>query len=288
MKIVIIGCNGQLGTDLTTLLHSTNHTVSAIDYPQIDLTDRNRTTDFILQSDAECIVNCAAYTDVDGCETNKQQAYKVNAEAVGIIAQAAEKINATVVHFSTDFVFDGLKTTPYVESDIPHPQSIYGLSKLKGERMCIAAASRYFILRVAWLYSCHGSNFVKKIKAVAEKMHEEKKPMHVVNDQWGNPTYTKAVCRQLMKLLESPDAEYGIYHCTNPGVCSRFEFAQHILDRFSITTELQACTTDQYPYPQAAMRPRYSALENHALKTLNIHEMPLWQESFEEFFSDLG
>ena len=159
-KILIVGAHGQLGQDMKTMASSAGYSVSGVDVPDIDITDPVATRKVIAAHAPEVIINCSAYTAVDACETHEREAFAVNSDGIAHIAQAAREINARVVHFSTDYVFDGLKTGPYIESDVPNPQSVYGKSKLEGDRRLAQALPDHIILRVAWLYGVHGQHFI--------------------------------------------------------------------------------------------------------------------------------
>ena len=279
MKILILGCNGQLGSDMLQLLQSTNNEIRGIDYPEIDLTDQTLAFNCIMKHSPNIIINCIAYTAVDLCETNQSIAYALNADALHVIGTASQKLDAFVIHFSTDYVFDGFKTQPYIENDPTNPQSVYGKSKLAGEMILKQYTEKYCILRIAWLYGLKGSNFVKKIHALALQRIQEKKPLTVINDQFGTPTFTRAVCRQTLELLKSESI--GLFHATNEGACNWYDFAQTILSKMNVTVELVPCSTAQFSSP--AHRPAYSVLENHNLKQKNLNIMPDWHESFNEF-----
>jgi len=283
MKILIIGCNGQLGNDMVSVCQAEGYTTKAIDYPDIDITDRTLTETIIKDVAPDTIINCAAYTAVDECESNTDIAYQVNAEGVANIASSAQTCDASIVHISTDYVFNGKKGFAYTESDLPNPESVYGKSKLEGEKRLSEITDNFFTFRIAWLYGAHGNNFVKTIRNIALKNQEAGKPLKVVNDQFGTPTYTKDICRQVLKTLSTQ--QYGLYHCTNEGECTWYDFTCHIMKQLKIDIRIEPCTTDEYPRP--APRPRYSVLENHNLKTLGINIMPHWKESFSTFLQEI-
>lgn len=283
MKIAVIGCNGQLGYDMVSVCRSKGYTVTGIDYPAIDIKDQQLTNTIIKNIMPDVIINCAAYTDVDSCESNIQEAYSVNSSGVANIANAAKSIGTKIVHISTDYVFDGKKHSPYIETDIPNPMSVYGKSKLDGELEFIKITEKYFIFRIAWLYGINGTNFVKTIRKLADKRQKLKLPLKVINDQIGTPTYSKDVCEQIMEII--PTQNFGIYHCTNEGECSWYEFAHQIIDFFNIQVELLPCHTGEFNLP--APRPAYSVLENSHLKSLGIHLMPYWKESLNHFLKEI-
>jgi dTDP-4-dehydrorhamnose reductase len=281
-KILIIGANGQLGKDLVLHFRNLGMEVLAADLPALDITDPAQTDSFVRQCVPELIINPAAFTAVDACEEKPELAFKVNRDGAGNVARAAAAVGARLVHFSTDYVFDGTKGAPYVESDPPNPVSVYGKSKYAGEQEVAGALPRHYIVRIAWLYGMYGNNFVKTIRKVAEKNSESGAPLKVVNDQFGSPTYTREVCRQVARLVETGD--FGLYHATNEGVCSWFEFAETIVKRWTPNLAVHPCSTEQFPRP--APRPAFGVLENDRLKQSKINLMADWREAFESFTRD--
>jgi dTDP-4-dehydrorhamnose reductase len=213
------------------------------------------------------IINCAAYTAVDACETDRDRAFAVNADGAGLLACSARAHDCSFVHFSTDYVFDGTKTGPYIESDPANPVSVYGKSKLEGELLVRNNCKQSFIFRIAWLYGTGGSNFVKTIRNVARK---------------NAAAYTADVCRQTLRMIETP--HFGLYHSTSEGECSWFDFASEIVRCAGIPAQVQPCTTAEFPRP--APRPANSVLENGGLKRLGLNFMPHWKEAFAAFLRD--
>ena len=281
MKLLIIGSNGQLGHDFVMQAGIAGHNVVPIDYPQIDICDKSSVESCIDTVEPEVIVNCAAFTAVDECETKIDMAFALNADACGILAMAAQRHGAALVHFSTDYVFDGRASSPYTEESLTNPQSVYGKSKLRGEEMILDSHPNSMIFRIAWLYGAHGNNFVKTIRKLAASCASEGKPLKVVNDQFGTPTWTVNVCRQALAMLDRQ--ERGIFHSTSEGFCSWFDFAKEIVAASGITADVQPCTTEEFPRP--APRPQYSVLENARLKAIEANIMPDWREGFNEFLS---
>ncbi|HEX3019515.1 MAG TPA: dTDP-4-dehydrorhamnose reductase [Chitinispirillaceae bacterium] len=281
-SLLIIGSKGQLGTDMVLLSKQAGYNVSEIDFPDIDITDPQMTQQCILKFKPDFIINCAAYTAVDNCETHQQQAFAVNAKGVQNIAVSAKKIDAVLIHISTDYVFDGKKTSPYLEDDKASPQTVYGKSKLEGEELIASHCDKFQIFRIAWLYGIHGNNFVKTIRSIAHKKMLENQPLTVVNDQFGTPTYTREVCAQVLKMIDQP--HYGIFHSTNEGFCTWYDFASEIVKAAGIDVQLLPCTTEAFPRP--APRPLYSVLENAHLKKLDLNIMKNWKEAFQSFLID--
>ncbi|MDR2577779.1 MAG: dTDP-4-dehydrorhamnose reductase [Chitinispirillales bacterium] len=281
MKLLIIGSSGQLGHDFVAGANADGHIVNPVDYPLIDLLDKTAADACIDEARPDVIVNCAAFTAVDDCEEMRDEAFGLNAEACGILAEAAKRHNSLLVHFSTDYVFDGEASAPYTEKSGVNPRSVYGQSKLRGEEIITELYDNVMIFRIAWLYGLHGSNFVKTIRWLAASRAREKKPLKVVNDQLGSPTWTVSVCKQVLAMLGRP--ERGIFHCTSEGFCSWYDFAKEIAAASSINVDIQPCTTEEFPRP--APRPKYSVLENARLKEIGVNIMPNWRDGFKEFLS---
>ncbi|MEG1153101.1 MAG: dTDP-4-dehydrorhamnose reductase [Ruthenibacterium sp.] len=290
MKIVITGANGQLGTELQKCLDAgktelgplperlLRATVIATDVDTLDITNRHEVATFVRHHQPDAIISCAAFTNVDGCETNRDAAFQVNALGARNLAMAAESIGAKLMHISTDYVFSGDASEPVAEFELPNPQSIYGKTKLAGECYVQQFCSRYFILRTAWLYGYAGKNFVKTILRVAK----EKGALNVVNDQVGNPTNAADLAHHILKLLVT--SEYGVYHCTGEGVCSWYDFASEIVRLSGIKATVSPCTSDEFK--QAAKRPAYSALDNAMLRATVGSEMREWKEALAAFFAN--
>ncbi len=281
-KVLVVGAKGQLGQDMALVFRSGGYAVEELDFPDIDITDPKNVENAFGKIKPGVVINCAAYTAVDACEENRETAFAVNAKGAGILACAAEAIGAEIVHISTDYVFDGSKKGAYVENDEPCPRSVYGESKLEGERQILSGNPRHYILRIAWLYGNRGANFVKTIRRVAEQKARENESIKVVDDQIGSPTYTMEVCRQVAALL--PGRKYGLYHATAEGECSWYGFAKAIVEAYGIGVELLPCTTEEFPRP--APRPANSVLENNKLKDIGLNVMKNWHAAFEEYLRE--
>jgi dTDP-4-dehydrorhamnose reductase len=281
MKLLIVGSNGQLGKDMAAFCEKAEIEFACADIPEIDITDLTITRRIISLTRPDCIINCSAYTAVDAAEKNEASAFAVNAAGVANIATAAVGIGASVVHFGTDYVFDGSAKIPYVETDKVNPKTVYGKSKLAGERLLSEICPEHYIIRIAWLYGRHGENFVKTIRRIAPQKKLAKEPLMVVEDQIGTPTWTVDVCRQTIALIST--RAYGLYHSTSEGSCSWYDFARAIVAAAGVDVEIVPCATSQFPRP--APRPAYSVLENKALKNTGLNRMPQWQEGFNGFLS---
>ncbi len=282
MKMLVVGNRGQLGSDLMLAASSAGHEALGIDFPEIDITVSTGVCEAVERIRPDVVLNCAAFTAVDKCEQDAKTAYAVNAEGAGNLAAAAEKIGVPLVHISTDYVFDGTKKTPYVETDSPHPLSVYGKSKLAGEQLVTQACSRSFIFRIAWLYGTRGANFLKTIRDKAQKLAVTGEPLKVVSDQRGTPTYTMHVCRQVLSIIRS--GSFGLYHCTNEGACSWFDFAKAIIGAYGIDAVVEPCTTAEFPRP--APRPANSVLENARLNKMGQNSMPAWEMGLAEYLAE--
>lgn len=296
MKIMITGCRGQLGTELQTQLRDEqcelgplperlrNTTVIPVDIDELDITDREATIAYIRRHQPDTVINCAAFTNVNGCETNRDAAYRVNALGPRNLALACDKVNARLIHVSTDYVFSGAPNggIPLDECALPAPVSAYGATKLLGEQYVRDFCRRHFIVRTAWLYGYNGKNFVKTMVNLA-KTHDT---ITVVNDQLGNPTNAVDLAYHLLKLAVSHD--YGTYHCTCNGVCSWYDFAAEIIRLSGLPCTVKPCTSAEYAaaHPESANRPAWSALDNRALRCSVGDQMRDWKDAIQAFFNN--
>lgn len=277
MKLVIIGSAGQLGTELTQVLVPTCELV-ALTRRELDITDVDRVTDTIARIRPDAIVNAAAYTDVDGAESNPRAAFAVNADGARNVAAAARRVGAKLVHVSTDYVFDGRKGSPYNEADRPSPINVYGESKLQGELFVRQLCERAFIVRTSWLFGAGGRNFVKMIHSMARRQSHLKAPYDTV----GSPTYAPDLAAFIGRLLRTE--RYGLYHAANRGFCSRFELAQAVLEatgRSDVT--LSAVPSSEFRLP--AERPLHSALDCAAIRDSGLPALRHWKEALHDFIA---
>ncbi|MBW2636344.1 MAG: dTDP-4-dehydrorhamnose reductase [Deltaproteobacteria bacterium] len=276
MKVVIAGSKGQLGSDCETLFEK-DHDVVGVDIDEIDITDYRAVEKMIGEESPDVIVNCAAYTNVDAAETEREAAWQVNVQGPKNLAAAAKKFASLFIHVSTDYVFDGGKEVPhtYAEDDVPTPTSWYGLTKLEGERAVCEATDRYMIVRPAWMYGIHGGNFFKTMLRLA--LQNPTKEIKVVNDQFGSPTWSYSLARQIKKLIEVKGQ--GIYHTTSGGYCTWYEAAGYFLEKVGIEHAIMPCTTEEYPTP--ALRPKNSILKNARLQEDNVDIMSHWKSDMD-------
>jgi dTDP-4-dehydrorhamnose reductase len=292
MNILITGANGQLGSELQDILASgmadigaipatyQTATVFATDTNNLDITDASAVDTFVSQNNIQLIFNCAAYTNVDGCETNPDLAYQVNVVGAANLARAAQSAKATLVHISTDYVFRGDNPQALDENTPCDPQSVYGKTKHQAEIQVAALCSRHFIVRTAWLFGAAGPNFVLTILKLARANGSIK----VVNDQHGSPTYAKDLAYTLLKLALTNN--YGVYHCANNGSCSWYDLASYAVDKAGIACEKLACSTGEFPRP--APRPSFSILDNARLRATIGNEMRPWQEALDSYLQRIS
>ncbi len=291
MKILITGAKGQLGNELARQLQAGKSalgplptallgaTLKLVDIEDCDLSRRPETLALIEGFAPDVVLNCAAYTNVNGCETEQDLAFGANVLAPRNLAMACEKTGAKLVHVSTDYVFSGEGDTPFSEAQPTAPCSAYGRTKLLGETYVREFCSRWFIVRTAWLYGRVGGNFVKTVM----KITREKGKIKVVNDQLGNPTNAEDLAHHL--LLLAAGEEYGLYHGTGQGICSWYDFAAEIVRLAGIDAVVHPCTTAEYPTP--AKRPAYSALDHAMLRaTVGDHMRP-WQAALADYLAEM-
>ena len=273
MKILITGSNGMLGHDLTDALE--NHELILTTSKTLDITDKDHTIDFICDVKPDIVINSAAYTDVDGCEENPDLAYAVNGEGVRNLALACKEVDCPLVHISTDYVFDGSATEPIAEDGEIGPISVYGKSKLEGEKAIQEILDEYFIVRTAWLYGVNGRNFPRTMLELAEN-HSE---ITVVYDEVGTPTYTPDLAYGISELIKTD--YYGIYHLTNSGSCSWCEFARYIFEVAGKDVNVIPVTASEFARP--APRPSYSVLENRNWIENGFEPLRDYKEAIEEY-----
>ena len=275
MRIMVTGAAGMLGTDVVRAVEAAGHEAVPFTRDDLDVTDTGAVGSALSIEHPEAVINCSAYTDVDGAEENVEAARAVNADGARNVAAAAAEVGAAVVYPSTDYVFDGEKREPYVESDATGPRSAYGESKLRGEHDTAEANSRHHIVRTSWLFGANGKNIVDTMLSLARERDELK----VVDDQVGCPTYTGHLAEGLLRVLLSE--VHGVHHLAAAGQCSWYEFAREIFTRAGVDIKLEPCTTDEFPRP--APRPRYSVL---GTERTGAPRLPPWQEGLDGYLAE--
>jgi len=283
MKIVVAGGNGQLGSDIVEVLVAQGHAVTSATHEAFDIKDLGRCREYLVREAPQLVVNTAAMHHVDRCEENPLEAFAVNAVGARNLAILSNELNFTLVHVSTDYVFSGAKNAPYVETDIPHPLNVYGNSKYAGENFVNTIARRYFIVRVSALFGnspCRakgGMNFPQLMLHLAKTRGS----VRVVTDEIVSPTYTRDAALQIAALCETQ--AYGTYHCTSESECSWYEFAQKVFELTGTSATLEAAAPNEFP--AKVSRPKYSVLENSALKEIGKNLMPHWSEALKRYLN---
>jgi dTDP-4-dehydrorhamnose reductase len=283
MKILVTGAKGQLGTELMQVIAARGDDGVGIDIDTVDITQREIVHDVFAQIRPDAVINCAAWTAVDACEDDPDKALTANGVAVRWVAEACDAIDAHLVHVSTDYVFDGTKPTPYVETDVPNPQSVYGTTKLAGEAEALAIGTRAAVVRTSWVCGFHGNNMVKSV----HKLAQERDSLSFVSDQIGHPTFTS----DLAPLLHTAatDRLAGIFHGTNQGAVSWYEFVREIVRLMGRDPSMvHAITTAELQPPRPAKRPANSVLENKALRDLGYAPTRDFREPLAELLARLG
>ena len=294
MKILITGSKGQLGNELQDIIKTgkaeigevsdviKNAEVVAVDVEDLDITKLEQVKSVLKEEKPDVVINCAAATNVDGCEKNQELAFKINAIGPRNLAMVCEEIGAKLVQVSTDYVFSGVGENPLAEFEMPAPYSIYGKTKLAGENFVKELSSKYYIVRTAWLYGKVGKNFVYTMA----NLGKTKETLTVVDDQRGNPTNANDLAYHILKLIQTE--EYGIYHCTGNGECSWYDFASLIMELAGRNCKVNPCTSEEYAKmnPASAKRPEYSSLDNMMLRCTVGDEMRDWKDALKSFLKD--
>lgn len=280
MKIAIIGADGQLGSDLVRRL--SGDILLPLYYPEFDVTRTDGVRRVLTELAPDCVINTAAYHRVDECELHPDKSFAVNATAVRDLARVCRDLDCPLVHFSTDYVFDGAKGSPYVEEDPPHPLSVYAVSKLAGEYLLRTYWEKHFLIRTCGLYGAagcleKGMNFVDRILDLAR----QGKPLSVVDDQRATPTSARELARTIDELIRT--SAYGLYHLTNEGDCTWYEFGRKILSLAGIEAEIRPVSSKEFG--ARARRPAYSVLENRRANALGLSPFSPWQEALRDYLT---
>ncbi|MDD2494354.1 MAG: dTDP-4-dehydrorhamnose reductase [Tissierellia bacterium] len=277
-NILVTGSNGQLGSELRLVVEEKDQVNNYFftDVADLDITNKNDVTNFFVLNNINIVVNCAAYTNVDGAEDDKENADLINHIGPKNIAEVCRDRNGLLIHISTDYVFDGTKNTPYTETDKTKPLGVYGKTKLKGENAILNSGCEYVIIRTSWLYSSFGNNFLKTMQKLTAVKHSIK----VVFDQVGTPTYAGDLANVIYTIIQKKDnTRIGnqIYHYSNEGVCSWYDFAVAINEAFGHNCKVEPCHSDEFP--SKVKRPSYSVLDKTKIKDVLEAEIPYWKDS---------
>lgn len=278
MNIVVIGANGQLGSDLVSVLRGGE--IIPLTHNDVEISDFNSISRMFEEYRPQIVINTTAFHNVPECEKDDLRAFAVNALGPKFLAQNCVKNDATLLHISTDYVFDGKKNSPYLEDDLPNPLNVYGISKLTGEYYIKSVVGKYFIVRTAGLYGIHkcrakGGNFIDSIL----NLSREGKEIKVVGDQYSTPTYTLDLANQINELIKTDS--YGLFHITNEGSCSWYEFAKAVFEFLNIKADLKEIS--QKEFYSTVRRPDYSVLENSRLKILGMNKMRHWKDALGDY-----
>lgn len=279
MKVLVTGANGQLGYDLIKELNKRNIENIGVDKNDFDITNQDETENFILNCKPDAIIHCAAYTNVNKAEDEKDLCYKINVDGTKNIASACKKIDAKMIYISTDYIFDGKKNSPYEIDDNPNPLNFYGKTKLDGENIIKNSLEKYFIVRISWVFGKNGNNFVKTMLNLSQTQNE----LNIVSDQIGSPTYTVDLSKILCDMILT--GKYGIYHATNENYCSWYEFAQEIFKISDIKIKLNPVKTKDFP--SKAKRALNSRLSKKKLPESNFSKLPTWQNALARFLKEI-
>lgn len=285
-NIIITGKNGQLGNELQAIAALyPDYNFLYTDVAELDITNNKLVADYFDEHKPVACINAAAYTAVDKAENEQEIALKVNAEAVKNLAQGCRKHNSKFIHVSTDYVFDGLATSPYKEDDQTNPVNYYGYTKLKGEQYALAENPSSIVIRTSWVYSTFGGNFVKTML----RLMKERESLNVVGDQFGSPTYAADLAKVILDIVKSIDGssedKAGIYHYSNDGIISWYDFAVAIKEISGSNCKVNPIPTSAYPTP--AKRPAYSAFDKYKIQLAFSITIPNWKDSLQQFFERL-
>jgi len=281
MKIAIIGANGQLGSDIYSVLGSSGHQVTPLNHDQVEMADAKSIHRAVEKTAPDLVINTAAMHHVEKCEADPLQAYRINAMGSAALAEACREAGAVLYHISTDYVFDGRKGEPYQESDCPAPLNVYANTKLAGEHYISSLWPRHCILRVSGIFGhtpcrAKGGNFVETMLRLASEREE----VRVVDDEFLSPTYTRDIADQIVSMIGS-DAEFGLYHVTAGGECSWYDFAREIFSLAGSNVRLNRAAPGEFAVK--VQRPKYSVLENSRLQEQNLDRMPHWKEGLKRY-----
>ena len=279
-NVLVTGYRGELGSDLIKELYKRGYNTICPDRSVMDLIYEKQIKEYVMNSNCDAIIHCAAYTDADKAEDERDLCMKINGEATKYIAECAKQLDVLMIYISTDYVFDGNKIGEYIETDIPNPINIYGESKYIGECFVRDTLDKYYIVRTAGVFGLKGDNFVNAMIKLSNTKHS----INVVNDQINSPTYTVELCRLLVDMLESD--KYGTYHATNEGYCSWYEFAKLIFELSNIDTNVKPISSTEYK--SRAKRPLNSKLNKNKLNENGFNSLSFWQDALYEYLKQMA
>ncbi len=279
MRVFVTGVKGQLGYDVVEELKRRGMEAIGVDIEEMDITDAGSVDEVITGANPDAVIHCAAYTAVDAAEDNVDLCRKVNADGPMNIAKVCKKLDIPMVQISTDYVFDGQGTRPWEPDDACGPLSVYGLTKYEGEQAVINTLEKFFIVRIAWVFGVNGKNFVKTMLNLGQTRDH----LTVVNDQFGSPTYTYDLARLLVDMVQTD--KYGIYHATNEGICTWYEFACEIFRMAGMNVKVDPVTSDNYP--TKAKRPSNSRMSKDKLTENGFERLPSWQDALERYLKEI-
>lgn len=279
MKVLVTGYNGQLGYDVVREGLQRGINMIGIGRSELDITQEQAVYELVNQIKPDAIIHCAAYTAVDKAEDDKEQCWNVNVEATKHLATAAKKINAKFMYISTDYVFDGKGTVPFLEADAPSPVGYYGMTKYEGEKVIQSILDEWYIIRISWVFGLNGNNFVKTMLRLAEN----RDILNVVSDQIGSPTYTLDLARLLIDIVQTE--KFGIYHASNQGFCSWADFSEEIFKQAGKSVKVNGITTEEYP--TRAVRPVNSRMSKQKLIDNGFEPLPKWQDALQRYLIEL-
>lgn len=280
MKVLVTGVKGQLGYDVVRELTGRKIEAIGVDIEEMDITDAASVEQVIREAAPDAVIHCAAYTAVDAAEDNEAVCTKVNVDGTRNIAQVCKQLDIKMLYISTDYVFDGTGERPWEPEDARHPQSVYGRTKYEGEVAVQELLDKYFIVRIAWVFGINGKNFVKTML----KLAETRDSLTVVNDQFGSPTYTYDLAKLLADMIQTD--KYGVYHATNEGICSWYEFACAIFKEAGIPMEVRPVTSEEYG--AKAKRPANSRMSKDKLTQAGFDRLPTWQDALSRYIKELS
>lgn len=279
MRVLVTGVKGQLGYDVVNELENRGHEAVGVDIEEMDITDASSVTQVIGDASVDAVIHCAAYTAVDAAEENQEICRKVNVDGTQNIATVCKQLGIKMMYISTDYVFDGEGTRPWEPDDERCPLNVYGQTKYEGELAVQNTLDEYFIVRIAWVFGINGKNFIKTMLNLAKTREH----LTVVNDQFGSPTYTFDLARLLVDMIVTD--KYGVYHATNEGICTWYEFACEIFKQAGIEIDVQPVTSDAFP--AKAKRPSNSRMSKDKLEQQGFVRLPVWQDAVARYIKEL-